>query len=157
MIDGSQKEYWFDGKIAVVGKYNNTKCCGVDAGNYSCDVFLKTIECIIKAIKPYIIIFEGIRLSDSFAFKERMNNLSRRNNYVYVIVNLITSPECSCNRVLNRSGCFDNNYDAIISKARGVIKSSKRAKSIGAKVLFFDTEKNDQGETFRFLLNVINE
>lgn len=156
LIDGVQKEYWFDGEIAVVGKYNNANCCGVDAGNYSTDVLLKTLESVITTVRPDVIVFEDVRFGGSFAFKERMYKLASKRNYTYVIVNLIASPECYCDRVLNRSGRLNNDYDAMISKARGVIKSSKKAGDIGAKVLFFDTGKNDQGETLRFLLNVIN-
>ena len=155
-IDGVQKEYWFDGEIAVVGKYNDANCCGVDAGNYSGEVLLKTLDKVITEVKPDVVVFEDVRFGGSFAFKERLNKLTRQRKCAYTLVNLIASPECSCNRVLNRSGRMNADYDAMISKARGVIKSSRKAANLGARALFFDTGVNGQGETLRFLLNVIN-
>lgn len=155
-VEGVQKEIWGDGEITVIGKYNQANCCGVDAGNYSGDILLKTIENVIHTANPKVIVFEDVRFGGSFTFKEKLLNLAKRNGAMYILVNLILSPEISCDRVLNRSGNVGADYDAMISKARGVIRSSRKAAEIGAKVLFFDTGKNDKAAAWRFLLNVIN-
>lgn len=157
VVGKERKEYWHDGEIAVIGKYNAANCCGVDAGNYSAEVLLMTIDSIGTQIKPGIIVFEDVRFGASYAFKEKLLALAKKNCWKYVIVNLIADLECTCNRVLNRSENMSADYDAMRSKARGVINSSRKAREAGARALFFDTGKNNQGNTLAFLQGVINE
>lgn len=155
-IEAKAKEYWFDGEIAVVGKYNQANCCGVDAGNYSGQTLITTIQSVAQTEKPEIIVFEDVRFGGSFAFKQKLAEIAQKNGWDYVLVNLIAGLEITCDRVLNRSGNVNADYDAMRSKARGVINSSRKASSCGARVLFFDTGKNGKGNTLAFLLGVIN-
>ena len=155
-IDGKTKEYWFDGEIAVIGKYNSANCCGVDAGNYTGETLLKAIQAVAEQIEPEIIVFEDVRFGCSFAFKQKLAYFAQIGGYKYVLVNLIARLEITCERVLNRSGNVNADYDAMRGKARGVINSSRKAAACGAKVLFYDTGKNGKGDTLAFLLGVIN-
>lgn len=156
-VEGVSKEFWFDGRVAVVGKYNDRNCCGVDAGNYSGDVLIKTISAIIALYRPAVLLFEDVRFGGNFTFKQKMKTFADGVGYDYYLLALFASLECSCNRVLNRSGNIDADYDAMRSKARGVIKSTKKAGEIGAKVFFCDTEKNDKAAVLRRLKMVIDD
>ena len=156
-VSGVSREWWYDGKVAVVGKYNDRNCCGVDAGNYSGDELIKTIKEIVTKEKPQTILFEDVRFGSGFTFKQKLKKAADEIGYDYYLMALFASLECSCDRVLNRSGNADANYDAMRGKARGVIKSTKRAGEIGAKVVFCDTEKNDKAAVLYRLKRIINE
>lgn len=155
-VSGISREWWYDGRVAVVGKYNEANCCGVDAGNYSGDELIKTIKAIIARNKPQTILFEDVRFGGGFTFKQKLKKAADEVGYDYYLMALIASLECSCDRVLNRSGNRDADYDSMRSKARGVINSTKKAGEIGAKVIFCDTEKHDKGEVLTMLRRVIN-
>lgn len=155
-VSGISREWWFDGKVAVVGKYNDRNCCGVDAGNYSGDELIKTLKAVIARQRPEVILFEDVRFGGAFAFKQKLKKAAYDVGYDYYLMALIASLECSCDRVLNRSGNVDADYDAMRSKARGVINSTKKAKEIGAKVVFCDTEKHDKAEVLNMLRRIIN-
>ena len=156
-VSGVSREWWFDGHIAVVGKYNAQNCCGVDAGNYSGDALIDTLCAIIKRTRPETILFEDVRFGGGFTFKQKLKKAADEVGYDYYLMALIASLECSCNRVLNRSGNRDADYDAMRSKARGVINSTKKAGEIGAKVVFCDTEKNSKAEVLNVLRRIIND
>jgi hypothetical protein len=156
-VSGISREWWFDGKVAVVGKYNDRNCCGVDAGNYSGDELIKTIVAIIQRNRPETVLFEDVRFGGGFTFKQKLKKAADGVGYDYYLMALIASLECSCNRVLNRSGNIDADYDSMRSKARGVINSTKKAGTIGAKIVFCDTEKNDKAAVLNVLRRVIND
>ena len=155
-VSGVSREWWFDGKVAVIGKYNDRNCCGVDAGNYSGDELIKTVKTIAVRNRPEVILFEDVRFGGNFTFKQKMKDAADEVGYEYYLLALFASLECSCNRVLNRSGNIDADYDAMRSKARGVIKSTKKAQEIGAKVVFCDTGKNDKAAVLQRLKLLIN-
>ena len=46
-IDGEVKEWWFDGDVAVIGRYASNNCCGVDSSKYSGDQLIKVIDTIL--------------------------------------------------------------------------------------------------------------
>lgn len=157
VVDAVPHEWWYNGDVAVVGKYNDRNCCGVDAGNYSGEVLIKTIAAIIAQNRPRVLLFEDVRFGGNFTFKQKMKTFADSVGYEYCLLALFASLECSCNRVLNRSGNIDADYDAMRSKARGVIKSTKKAAEIGARAVFCDTEKNDRQAVLQRLKAVINE
>ena len=156
-VSGVSREWWYDGHTAIVGKYNDRNCCGVDAGNYSGDALIATLKSIIGRNRPEVILFEDVRFGCAFTFKQKLKKAAEDFGYDYYIMALIASLECSCDRVLNRSGNIDADYDSMRGKARGVIKSSKKAGEIGAKVIFCDTEKNDKAAVLNRLKRIINE
>lgn len=156
-VSGVSREWWYNGKVAVVGKYNNRNCCGVDAGGYGGDELIQTIKEIIGRNRPEVILFEDVRFGSGYNFKEKLKKAADAVGYEYYLLALIASLECSCNRVLNRSGNADANYDAMRGKARAVITSTRRAAEIGAKAFFCDTEKNDRAAVLNFLRRIINE
>ncbi len=155
-VSGISREWWYDGKVAVIGKYNDRNCCGVDAGNYSGDELIKTIKAVVARNRPEIVLFEDVRFGGGFTFKQKLKKAADEVGYEYYLMALIASLECSCERVLNRSGNVDADYDAMRSKARGVINSTKKAGEIGAKVVFCDTEKNDKAAVLGVLRRIIN-
>lgn len=155
-VGGKSKEYWFNGKTLIVGKYNDANCCGVDAGGYSADQLLETIRAVIINQRPETLLFEDVRFGSGFAFKQRLKTLADELGYDYIVMALYASLECSCNRVLNRSGNVDADYDAMRSKARGVIKSTKKAGEIGARAVFCNTETNDPARVLDILRRLIN-
>lgn len=155
--EGKSREWWYNGRVAVVGKYNDRNCCGVDAGNYSGDALIATIKAVIARNKPEVLLFEDVRFGGAFTFKQKLKKTADELGYDYYLMALIASLECSCDRVLNRSGNEDADYDAMRSKARGVINSSKKAGAIGAKVVFCDTEKNDKAAVLNVLRRIIND
>lgn len=154
-VSGVSREWWFDGKVAVIGKYNDRNCCGVDAGNYSVEALIATIRTIIERNKPYVVLFEEVRMGTTYSVKEKLKKLADEVGYEYYILALIASLECTCSRVLERSGNRDANYDAMRGKARAVIKTSKKAEENGAKVFFIDTEKNDKASVLRGLKRIM--
>lgn len=154
-VSGVTREWWFDGNVAVIGKYNDRNCCGVDAGNYSGDALIATIRAIILRNKPNVVLFEDVRFGGAFTFKQKLKQTADDLGCDYYIMALIASLECSCDRVLNRSGNIDADYDAMRGKARGVIKSTKKAAELGAKIVFCDTEKNDKAAVLNRLKRVI--
>lgn len=155
-VSGVSREWWFDGKVAVVGKYNEANCCGVDAGNYSGDELIKTIKAIIARNRPEAILFEDVRFGGGFTFKQKLKKAADEVGYEYYLLALIADLDVSCNRVLNRSGNADADYDAMRSKARGVINSTKKAGEIGAKTVFCDTGKHDKAGVLTVLRRIIN-
>ena len=156
-VSSISREWWFDGRVAVVGKYNDRNCCGVDAGNYSGEELIKTVKAIIQSNNPEVILFEDVRFGGNYSFKQKMKQAADAVGYDYYLLALFADLECSCNRVLNRSGNADADYDAMRSKARGVIKSTRKAHEIGAKVVFCDTGKNDKAAVLRRLMLIIND
>ena len=155
-VSGVSREWWYDGKTAVIGKYNAQNCCGVDAGNYSGDALIATIRAIIAKNRPETILFEDVRFGGGFTFKQKLKRVADEVGYEYYLLALIASLECSCDRVLNRSGNRDADYDSMRGKARGVINSTKKAEQIGAKAVFCDTEKHNKAEVLEVLRRVIN-
>lgn len=156
-VSGVSREWWFDGKVAVVGRYNESNCCGVDAGKYHGNELIKTIATIVRRENPETVLFEDVRYGGSFLFKKRLKEFADSAGYDYYILALTASLECSCGRVLNRSGNMDADYDAMRSKARGVINSTKKAGNNGVKIAFCDTEKKNRIEVLDFLRCIINE
>ena len=155
-VSGVSREWWYNGKVAVVGKYNERNCCGVDASGYSGDELIKTIKEIIARNRPEVILFEDVRFGSGFKFKQKLKKAADEVGYDFYLLALIASLECSCDRVLNRSGNADADYDAMRSKARGVINSSKKAKEIGANVVFCNTETHDKAGVLNVLRRIIN-
>lgn len=152
-VGGVSREYWYDGSIAVIGVYNDENCCGIDRSNYRKGQLEDTIERIISRLDPDIILFEGIIIGTMFSFKQRISEISMRASREYLIFNLVGSPNLLCERVYKRSGNKNCNYDAVISKQRQVINSSKKAVALGAKCIFVDIEKE---EPQNILLRTIN-
>ena len=68
-IDGERKEWWFDGQVAVIGRYAQNNCCGVDASKYSADQLIKVIDTILAVYEPSTVIFEDIRFGGSYTDK----------------------------------------------------------------------------------------
>lgn len=156
VVNGVSREWWFNGNVAVVGKYNDQNCCGVDAGNYSGDGLAATIEAIISRYKPNVVLFEDVRFGGSFVFKQKLKHVADIVGYDYYILALIADLDVSCNRVLNRSGNANANYDSMRSKARTVINSTKKAQEIGAKTVFLNTGENSKIEVLNVLWRIIN-
>lgn len=155
-VSGISREWWFDGNVAVIGKYNAQNCCGVDAGNYSGDALIATIKAVIARNRPDVVLFEDVRFGGGFTFKQKLKAAADEVGYDYYLLALIADLDISCNRVLNRSGNVDADYDAMRSKARGVINSTKKAGAIGAKTVFCDTGKNDRAGVLNVLRRIIN-
>lgn len=156
VIDGKSREWWYDGKTIVIGKYNSNNCCGVDAGNYTGEELLSTIKAVIQQEQPLTVVFEDVRYGSVFSFKQKLKSVADSLSYDYYLLNLIADLDVSCNRVLDRSGNSKANYDAMRQKARGVIYSTRKAEKIGAKALFCDTGKADKQTVLNLLRGVIN-
>lgn len=156
-VDGVSREWWFNGKTAVIGKYNDRNCCGVDAGGYTGDALISTIKAVIMRNRPQSVLFEDVRFGSGFAFKQKLKAAADEIGYDYYVLALIASLECSCDRVLNRSGNADADYDAMRSKARGVINSTKKVGQSGARIVFCDTEKKNKQEVLAVLRRIIND
>ena len=156
MLDGKAREWWFDGKIAVVGKYNASNCCGVDAGNYTNDSLKNVIEYVLRNYKPKTLLFEDVRYGGLFSFKQKMNEIAGKNGYTYCAFTLIASLPCIAKRVINRSGNEECNFDQMRSKARQVIKSTQRVAELGAEAVWVDTEKKQPDAVLAILRGVID-
>lgn len=155
-VDGVSREWWYDGNTAVIGKYNDRNCCGVDAGNYSVDGLIDTIKAVICQNKPDCVLFEDVRMGTSYAFKDKLLRTADVVGYEFNVLALIASLECSCNRVMERTGNPGANYDAMRGKARAVINTTKRIGEQGAKVFFIDTEKNSKTAVLNTLRRLTN-
>jgi len=155
-VDGKSREWWFDGQVAVVGKYNAFNCCGVDAGNYTNDSLTHVIEHVLRNYKPKTLLFEDVRYGGLFSFKQKMNEIAKTHGYTYCAFSLIASLPCIAKRVIDRSGNDGCNFDQMRSKARQVIKSTQRVAELGAEAVWVDTEKNPPDAVLSILRGVID-
>lgn len=155
MINGKPKDYYTDGKTLVIGKYGTANCGGVDAGNWNKHDLMTAIDILVQTECPETLIFEDIRFGGSGVFKQELATYAISNGHRYTIITLTAPAECTCNRVLNRSGNRDANYDRMLQKAKSIYRSSQRAKQYGAKVVVVDTEKNDEIQTAEILQRAI--
>ena len=156
VIDGKNREWWYDGRIAVIGKYNSANCCGCDAGNYTGETLINVISALILAYRPNVILFEDVRFGGSYTFKTRAMRIAKENGYEYCSFVLMARFETLCKRVLGRTGNENVNFDQIRSKARQVISSSRKIHDDGASVVWVDTEKYSTEDILSCLRGVIN-
>lgn len=144
LVGGEPKEWWYDGKIAVIGKYNQANCCGIDAGKYTGEQLLRVIEKIVVGYRPYAVIFEDIRFGSSYTFKKKALGIAEKYGAEYISATLVASLETVSRRVIERTGNESVNFDAVRSKARQVIRSSKKIETEGAKVFFICADNIDK-------------
>ena len=97
-VQGNTKEWWYDGKVAVIGKYNQANCCGVDAGNYSGDQLLNTIDIILTNYRPKKLLFEDMRYGGSYTFKKNARDISEKHEYEYIALTLLASLKTACRK-----------------------------------------------------------
>lgn len=143
-IDGEAKEWWYDGQVAVIGRYAQNNCCGVDAGKYSGEQLLKVLDTILAVYGPTAVVFEDVRFGGSYSFKVRARDCASRYGYEYIAIALTASLKTVSERVINRSGNESVNFDNMLSKAKCVIRSTQKIKNDGSNVFFFDTDKLDK-------------
>lgn len=155
-VDGKSREWWFDGKVAVIGKYNSANCCGVDAGNWTGEALIKAIDTLIAKYGPKALLFEDVRFGGSYDFKKRVKQIAEKAGYEYSLFALTARFETLAARVLNRTGNSNANYDAMRSKARQVIISSRKIQQDGARVVFVDTGDVGPEQALNILVGEIN-
>ena len=140
-VDGRGREWWYDGQVAIIGKYNANNCCGVDAGNYSGDTLLNVIDTLLRNYAPKTIVFEDVRYGGLYSFKHKAKALGEQYGYGYCAFTLIASLECVARRVIARTGNEGCDFDRMRSKARQCIKSTAKIGQEGAETVMIDTER----------------
>lgn len=156
-VNGVVKEWWFDGKIAVIGKYNQANCCGVDAGSYTGEQLIKVLDKVISYYNPVSVIFEDVRFGGSFKFKKAAKECAETRGYEYISIALIASMKTIYNRVLLRTGNKNVKWDNMRSKQRQVIVSQKKLKENGSTVYIIYTDKLDKEGVYKKIRCILNE
>ena len=156
-VGGEIKEWWYDGQVAVIGRYARNNCCGVDASKYSADLLLTVIDTILAAYGPSTVIFEDMRFGGSYTFKRRAREIAQKHSGEYIAVALVASLETVSRRVIERTGNPDVDFDRVRQKARQVIRSTQKISADGAKVFFIDSERLDKGAMLGALRAIIRE
>lgn len=156
-IDGEVKEWWYDGEVAVIGRYASNNCCGVDAGNYSGEKLIAVIERLINNHRPKVILYEGLIFCKLMSFSERVKEVAYNNGYQYLMITLIASLQTIHDRILKRSGNPNVNFDRMRSNQMLNIRNAKKMAADGVRVLLIDTEYKSAKETLRALKKLINE
>ena len=156
-IDGEVKEWWYDGQVAVIGRYAQNNCCGVDAGKYSGEQLLKVIDTILDVYEPSTVVFEDMRFGGSYTFKRKAWDVAKKYGGSYYSVVLVASLATVSKRVIERTGNPNVDFDRMRKKARHVIKSSQKMQADGAKVLYIDSERLDKMATLGALRAIIHE
>lgn len=156
-IDGETKEWWYDGKVAVIGRYASNNCCGVDADKYSGDQLLKVIDTILTAYAPMTIVFEDMRLGCTYSFKQKARQCAERHGGEFVAIALTAELNTISKRVIGRSGNPNVDFDRMRQKQRQCITSVRKISDEGAKAYIIDTERKSKSELLRALKGIIND
>ena len=156
-VDGESKEWWFDGRVAVIGRYAQNNCCGVDAGKYSGVQLLKVIDTILDVYGPKAVVFEDVRFGGSYSFKARARDCANRRGYEYVVITLIASLKAVSERVINRSGNEGVNFDQMRSKQRSCITSTRKIANDGVDTYIINSEQKSRNELLFALMEITNE
>lgn len=155
-IDGEVKEWWYDGEVAVIGRYTRNNCCGVDAGNYSGEQLIKVIDTILAVYEPKAVVFECLMFGLSYKFKQNLFEVSKRHNRSYVVITLTAALTTLSERVIRRTGNENVNFDGVNSKMRQAINSTRLIQADGATAYIIDTEQKSKKEILDFLKVVLN-
>lgn len=155
-IDGEVKEWWFDGEVAVIGKYASNNCCGVDASNYSGDLLIKVVDNIIASYVPKAVVFEDMRFGCSYSFKQKAKQCTEKRGGEYIAFVLMAELNKISTRVIGRSGNPNVNFDRMRQKQRQCINSARKIGNDGSKVYFINTECKSKMELLSALKGVIN-
>ena len=156
-IAGKTKEYWCDGDIAVIGKYNENRCCGLDSENYSIKDLLASINTVISQQNPLVILFEDMRLGSTYPCKEKLRMVANNAGYEYCVITLIADLTLIAKRIVERSGNENVDFDARRMLQKQCIRSSRKIEANGAKSYIVDTGRNTLDMTFSILKGIINE
>lgn len=153
---GENKEVWFDGDTAIIGRYGTANCGGVDADGYLTEILLETILRTIREFKPRVLMFEDYRYGSVYNFKRRVHEIARGNGYEYIVFLLVADPKTIVERIIGRSGNENRNFDAKIELQKACIRSAKRIARDGVKVKVIDTGKSTRQEVADALSEVMN-
>ena len=156
-VDGEARELWYNGEILVLGRYNRNNCCGVDAWKITGEQFLKVLDTILAVYEPRVVIFEHLMFGLTYRFKHDARACAEKHGYEYVVVVLTASLNTLSERIIGRTGNESVNFDAVMSKARTAIVSTKKVEAEGAKAYILDTERIDRKSLLRAFKEIIYE
>lgn len=156
MIDGEKREVWKDDRITVIGKYNERACGGIDAGGYTTETLSATLRAVMRS-RPRYIVFEDANFGSTYAFKKRVRKTAEQAGGKYICVTLYASELAIVERIIERSGNEDRNFDSIIGKQRSVIRTSRKMQADGAAALFIDTTNKGKQEVADILFEVMHD
>ena len=154
-VDGKNREWWFDGTVAILGKYNDSNCCGIDAGNYSGETLQHAITRILSDYMPNVLLLEDIRYGSTYKFKKNLESKAKMFGYDYFAFALIAKFETVSQRVYNRSKNINVDYDRIRSKARQVVNSCRKLQREGMSIVWVDTDEKDEKGVLSVLRGLI--
>lgn len=156
-IEGKQKELWYDGHVAIIGRYTENKCCGVDTESYTSKQLLKAVDAVLGLYRPLVLLFEDMRFGCLYSFKSRLKEVAEKHKYEYTVVALLASLETISNRVIDRSGNIYVDFDRMMSKQRQCITSAHKIKADGARVVMLDTDMLDESALLSVIKQIIKE
>ena len=156
-IDGEAKEWWYDGEVAVIGRYASNNCCGVDASKYSGDQLIRVIDTILAVYVPKTVVFEDMRLGCTYSFKQKAKQCAERHAGEYAVIALTAELNTISTRVIGRSGNPNVDFDRMRHKQRQCITSTRKIGNDGAKVYIVDTERKSKAELLLAIKAIINE
>ena len=156
-VGGENKEWWYDGEVAVIGRYGRNNCCGLDAGNYSGEQIYKHLDVILSVYEPNAVVFEDVRYGTLYSFKSRMRTIAEKHGGTFCVVALYMPLERAAERVFERTGNESINIDAIRSKQVQVLRSTRKIQSEGVEAHFIDTSITDKKRLLYTLGRIIHE
>lgn len=136
--EGNEIKYWnYDGRIAIIGTYDNTNCCGVDKGTVRAESLFGAILFVIRQA-PEVILFESVIYGSSYKFRKRVADTCLSFGIQYINVILFAKPEIIVKRICERTG-RNADFDAIMQKGKQVISGGRKLHQEGVPVYWLGT------------------
>lgn len=142
-VHGKDIEYHYDDerKIAVVGRYDQRECGGVDGYIKNKNFLRDSIVKIIKKERPDALIFEGVMYGVTFKFGAEIDIVSKKLGYHYVGICFFPPLDVALERLYSRNGGKEVNVKSFQDKHISAAKAYKKLRDNGTDVKIIDTSK----------------
>lgn len=154
-MNGKQYFYHFDGKIAIIGRYDLRQSGGIDGCITDKHELKNLITRMLRVIKPETLIFEGVMYGKTFQFSYDISLLAKALGYEYLAVCLVPSFDVSILRIWGRNGNKDVNVENLESMYRQAIKTNSMLRSSGVNTVEIDTGSVPKDEMYTILEGII--
>lgn len=150
-IGAKQYSYCFDGKIAIIGRYDARETGGVDGMISDKAVLKEVIAQMARALSPDYLIFEGVMYGITFQFSYDISLWAKAKGYEYEAICLMPCFDVAMLRVWERNGGKAVNVERLEDKYMRAANANKKLKAKGVNCRVVDTGGVERKDMYKIL------